>query len=67
MDLARWWRDVLAGIDRPPLFTWDELSRWRWGPAIGDPTPGIDNPGRRFDPEAFARALAADPGGEVGS
>jgi hypothetical protein len=22
-------------------FTWDELKTWRWGPAIGDPTPGI--------------------------
>jgi hypothetical protein len=26
---------------------WAELSLWRWGPAVGDPTPGIDNPGRR--------------------
>lgn len=41
MILDRWWRDILAGIDRPPLFTWDELAAMRWGPAIGDPTPGI--------------------------
>jgi hypothetical protein len=47
VDLARWWRDVLAGVARPPLFTWDELSRWRWGPDAEDLTPGIDNPGRR--------------------
>ena len=26
VDLARWWRDRLSGIERPPLFTWDELS-----------------------------------------
>jgi hypothetical protein len=45
MDLARWWRDILAGIDRPPLFSWPELARWRWGGA--DEAPGIDNPGRR--------------------
>jgi hypothetical protein len=40
IDLARWWRDILAGIDRPPLFSWDELARWRWGGA--DEAPGID-------------------------
>ena len=40
VDLARWWRDILAGVDRPPLFSWDELARWRWGGA--DETPGID-------------------------
>lgn len=33
IDLARWWRDILAGIDRPPLFTWDELAPLRWGGA----------------------------------
>jgi hypothetical protein len=61
MDLRRWWSAVLAGTERPPLFTWDELSAWRWGPAAGDPAPGVDNPGRPFDPEALARAMAADP------
>jgi hypothetical protein len=44
VDLARWWRDVLTGIERPPLFSWDELARWRWGGA--DDTPGIITPGR---------------------
>jgi hypothetical protein len=41
---------------------WAELSGWRWGPARGDPSPGIDNPGRRptLDTSALARA-AADP------
>jgi hypothetical protein len=28
-------------------FTWDELATWRWGDAIGDPTPGISVPGQR--------------------
>jgi hypothetical protein len=42
VDLARWWSDILAGVAIPPLFTWDELSRERWGPARDDPTPGID-------------------------
>ena len=31
-----------SGGSRPPrLSTWDELASRRWGPAIGDPTPGI--------------------------
>ena len=42
VDLARWWRDILAGADQPPLFTWPELAGWRWGPAEDDPAPGID-------------------------
>ncbi len=41
VDLCRWGGEVLAGIDRPPLFTWEDLAGWRWGPAIDDPTPGI--------------------------
>jgi DNA primase len=41
VDLARWWRDILAGIDRPPLYTWDDLSRWRWGAPECDASPGI--------------------------
>ena len=44
VDLSRWWRDILAGIDRPPLYVWDDLARWRWGGA--DEVPGID----RFPP-----------------
>ncbi len=31
VDLARWWRDRLGGVENPELFTWDELSTWRWG------------------------------------
>jgi len=42
IDLARWWRDILAGIERPPLFSWEELSRWRWGESKDDPASGID-------------------------
>ncbi len=41
VDLRRWWGGILAGVVRPPLFTWDELAAWRWGPASGDPTPGL--------------------------
>jgi hypothetical protein len=40
------------------LFTWAELSRWRWGGA--DEAPGIDNPAGRFTPETFARAMRAE-------
>jgi DNA primase len=37
INLRRWWRDRLAGIEAPDLFSWDELSAWRWGPAIDNP------------------------------
>jgi hypothetical protein len=49
LDLSRWWGDILAGNPTPPLFTWDELARWRWGPALADDPPGSDAAG---DPEA---------------
>jgi hypothetical protein len=51
VDLARWWREVLAGVDSTPLFTWEELSRLRWGGA--DEAPGLDvrPPGRPTTPE----------------
>jgi hypothetical protein len=42
VDLHGWWGDILAGIDRPAVFSWDALSRWRWGPAVGDLDPGIN-------------------------
>ena len=42
VDLARWWGDVLRGDPKPALFIWEELSTWRWGPAVGDASPGID-------------------------
>jgi hypothetical protein len=41
MNLRRWWAEILAGNPSPPLFTWEELSIKRWGPAKGDPTPGL--------------------------
>jgi len=41
INLRRWWTDRLKGIEAPALSTWDELAARRWGPAIGDPTPGI--------------------------
>jgi hypothetical protein len=36
VNLRRWWTDLLGGDPSPQLFTWDELSRWRWGPAVGE-------------------------------
>ena len=41
VDLARWWGDILAGIEQPPLFDWPELAALRWGRAVGDPVGGI--------------------------
>jgi hypothetical protein len=41
MNLRRWWSEVLGGNPSPQLFTWDELSLWRWGQAVGDTSPGI--------------------------
>ncbi|HEY2157446.1 MAG TPA: hypothetical protein VGH33_17590 [Isosphaeraceae bacterium] len=41
VDLARWWRDVLAGVEQPALFTPDELSAHRWGPSLDDSSHGI--------------------------
>jgi hypothetical protein len=63
VDLARWWRDILAGKDRPELFTWEELAVQRWGAGCDDPAPGIDNPGRRPSLDTLTRALdpSADP------
>jgi hypothetical protein len=44
VELVRWWRDVLAGAERPELFTWEELSRQRWGLGLDDTTLRIDIP-----------------------
>ncbi len=41
INLRRWWSDVLSGNLRPALYTWDELSSWRWGPAIDNHEGGI--------------------------
>lgn len=60
VDLRRWWTDVFRGVDKPPLFTWEELSRQRWGGA--DETPGIDAPGR--PPSLEALALIVNPEGD---
>ena len=35
VNLRRWWSDRLGGVT-PPLFTWEDLSAWRWG---SDPDP----------------------------
>jgi hypothetical protein len=41
VNLRRWWTDLLAGNPSPGLYTWDDLSTWRWGPALTDPTPAV--------------------------
>ncbi len=41
VNLRRWWEEILAGEASPKLFTWEELSAWRWGPATGEPAPGV--------------------------
>jgi hypothetical protein len=41
VDLRRWWTDRLGGTEAQRVFTRDELSTWRWEPALGDPDPGI--------------------------
>ncbi len=62
VDLARWWTDRLNGIEAPELFSWNELSTWRWGDAVGDPTPGIviDKPDRG-QPPSVSEAAAGGP------
>ncbi len=45
VNLRRWWTDRLGGIEAPELFTWDELSIWRWDR-------------RRWDPDVQAERLA---------
>jgi hypothetical protein len=48
VNLAQWWKDRLTWIENPKRSAWDELAAKRWGPAIGDATPGIviDKPNR---------------------
>jgi hypothetical protein len=41
INLRRWWCDRLGGTEAPALWTWDELAKWRWGPADSDGEPGI--------------------------
>jgi hypothetical protein len=51
------------------LFSWEELARWRWGPARADPEGGIviDRPNRgrmRMALQAAARGIDPDAGAE---
>src|SRR5690606_35240420 len=39
VDLRRWWGDLLAGSDRPPLFTWPELTALQWSEPTDDDEP----------------------------
>jgi hypothetical protein len=58
VSLARWWRDILTGNDRPPLFTWEELSRWRWGDATdADGNIDIEGPGS-LEQESLDRQIS---------
>jgi hypothetical protein len=46
VDLHRWWTERLAGNEAPELFTWQELSTWRWGPALhGDTVDSREDDG----------------------
>jgi hypothetical protein len=47
VGLRRWWGELLAGNPSPEIYTWDELSTWRWGPAVGDSESGVDVPAPR--------------------
>src|SRR5262249_33876417 len=47
--------DLLVRLAREEQ--WKVLSAERWGDAVGDPEPGIDNPGRRPALETLAAAL----------
>ncbi len=59
IDLARWWQDQLSGNDRPPLYTWDDLARWRWaGSADSDANLIVDQPDHAEAMRALAEALA---------
>ena len=63
VGLSRLWRDVQANIDRPRLFSWEDLSGWRWGPAVNDPTPGIIiDPGPVIDDCLTCREPTPMPG-----
>ncbi len=71
VDLRRWWADRLAGVERPELFTWDELSEQRWGPGLADDAPGLvvdvpDQLRRRAALEAIVSGRGdADEGGSA--
>jgi hypothetical protein len=63
VNLRRWWTDRLGGNETPPLFSWEELARERWGPAAADPTPGIiiDRPDQTRMRAALRSADPSDP------
>jgi hypothetical protein len=58
INLRRWWTDRLGGIEAPALSSWDELALRRWGPAAGDPDPGIiiDAPDESTTIHGYAQA-----------
>ncbi|MFO0957430.1 MAG: CHC2 zinc finger domain-containing protein [Isosphaeraceae bacterium] len=59
VNLARWWGEVLQGNPHPPLFSWDELARWRWsGSAESDANLVVDRPDHAGVMRALVEALA---------
>jgi hypothetical protein len=64
IDLRRWWADVLSSPEPPVAFTWEELASWRWGPAVGDSTPGIDSTGPGLAAFAPGAGTADDEAGD---
>ena len=62
VNLHRFWMEIFAGTDQPSMYTWEDLSGWRWGPTDGDPAPGIiiDPPDRGRQIAALS-AIATDP------
>jgi hypothetical protein len=67
VGLRRWWADRLSGVEHPTLYTWDELSGWRWGDAVGDSEPGlvVDRPDRARMMTALRAGASADIPGAV--
>lgn len=62
VNLRRWWSDILIGDPSPALFTWEELSRQRWGPAIADAEVGcVINSEPKHDLAALMTAVVTDP------
>lgn len=55
INLRRWWIDRLRGIEKPALYSWDELQSLQWPGASGPPEPGIDLVDDRVDLHEWAR------------
>ena len=47
VNLRRWWTDRLGGVEAPPLFAWEDLADWRWGPAAESIDLDDEDPARK--------------------